>query len=126
MLVITLDSQAEGAAADAKKEDAPRSPSLLAKLLAPFKQGVERVKTPKSPKKEKKEESKVRILKPCCLLINMFALSPSLLPAMSSLLRLKRLRPLRPLPQRKRKFHTTVALYLCSLICQRADHGGTC
>lgn len=54
--------QAEG---EAKKEDRPKSPSLLAKLLAPFKnekaKGEKKVKAPKSPKKEKKkEESEVR------------------------------------------------------------------
>lgn len=65
MLVVTLDHQAEAAAADAKKEDPPKSPSLLAKLLAPFNRGEKRAKSPKSPKKEKKEESKVRISTLC-------------------------------------------------------------
>lgn len=37
-----------------EKEDRPKSPSLLAKLLAPFK-GEKKAKVPKSPKKEKKE-----------------------------------------------------------------------
>ena len=60
VLVVTPDHQAEAAPADAKKEDPPKSPSLLAKLLAPFNRGEKRAKSPKSPKKEKKEESKVR------------------------------------------------------------------
>jgi hypothetical protein len=53
--LIVLDNKTEAAPADAKKEDPPKSPSILAKLLAPFKN----VKAPKSPKKEKKEEIKV-------------------------------------------------------------------
>jgi hypothetical protein len=61
VLVVTFDHQTEAAAADAKKEDAPKSPSLLSKLLAPFKNVEKRAKSPKSPKKEKKEESKVRM-----------------------------------------------------------------
>jgi hypothetical protein len=60
----TLYHQAEAAPADAKKEEPPKSPSLLAKILAPFKNVA---KTPKSPKKEKKDEVKVRgsVLAPC-------------------------------------------------------------
>jgi len=57
MLLNTLCHQAEGAPADAKKEDVPKSPSLLSKLLAPFK-NEKKAKAPKSPKKEKKEEVK--------------------------------------------------------------------
>lgn len=50
---------------EAKKEERPKSPSLLSKLLAPFKH--EKTKTEKkvkekSPKKEKKEETKVNLL----------------------------------------------------------------
>jgi len=45
---------------EAKKEERPKSPSLLSKLLAPFKDGKskteKKVKAPKSPKKEKKKE----------------------------------------------------------------------
>jgi hypothetical protein len=44
---------------EAKKEERPKSPGLLAKLLAPFKDGKKsekKVKAPKSPKKEKKKE----------------------------------------------------------------------
>ena len=55
-----LDHQAEAAPADAKKDEAPKSPSLLAKLLAPFKNTDKKTKAPKSPKKEKKDEVKVR------------------------------------------------------------------
>jgi len=55
-----LNHQAEAAPADAKKEEPPKSPSLLAKLLAPFKNTEKKPKAPKSPKKEKKEEVKVR------------------------------------------------------------------
>jgi hypothetical protein len=51
MLVITFYHQTEAAPADAKKEDPPKSPSLLAKLLAPFKAAGERVRSPKKDKK---------------------------------------------------------------------------
>jgi hypothetical protein len=63
----TLYHQAEAAPADAKKEDPPKSPSLLAKILAPFKNVEKKAKAPKSPKKEKKDEVKVRggVLAPC-------------------------------------------------------------
>jgi len=46
-----------------KKEERPKSPGLLAKLLAPFK-GEKKVKAPKSPKKEKKKEveAEVRVI----------------------------------------------------------------
>ena len=40
----------------AKKDDAPRSPGLLSRILAPFKQVEKKVKAPKSPKKEKKKD----------------------------------------------------------------------
>ena len=43
----------------AKKEERPKSPSILSKILAPFKEigkGEKKVKAPKSPKKEKKKE----------------------------------------------------------------------
>ncbi|KAH9063387.1 hypothetical protein EDB87DRAFT_178494 [Lactarius vividus] len=50
--------EAEPTPAEAKKEDHPRSPGLLAKILAPFKSVEKKVKAPKSPKKEKKEEVK--------------------------------------------------------------------
>jgi hypothetical protein len=46
--------QAEAAPADAKQEEPPKSPSILHKILSPFK------KAPKSPKEKKKEEAKVR------------------------------------------------------------------
>jgi hypothetical protein len=39
---------------DEKKDDRPKSPSILAKLLAPFKN--EKKSKEKSPKKEKKKE----------------------------------------------------------------------
>jgi hypothetical protein len=58
--LLVLNRQAEDAPTEAKKEDAPKSPSLLAKLLAPFKASDKKAKAPKSPKKEKKEEVKVR------------------------------------------------------------------
>lgn len=52
--------KAEEVKKDEKKEDRPKSPSILAKLLAPFKgdkaEKVKKVKTPKSPKKDKKKE----------------------------------------------------------------------
>lgn len=38
------------------KEMRPKSPSILAKLLAPFKSGDKKVKEQKSPKKDKKKE----------------------------------------------------------------------
>jgi hypothetical protein len=65
-----LNHQAEAAPADAKKEEVPKSPSLLAKLLAPFKNTEKKAKAPKSPKKEKKEEVKVRgvVVGPCSLI----------------------------------------------------------
>jgi hypothetical protein len=59
LLIYRLGSQADVTSADAKKDDHPRSPSLLSKLLAPFKNLEQKVKAPKSPKKEKKEEVKV-------------------------------------------------------------------
>jgi hypothetical protein len=54
--------------AEAKKEDRPKSPGILSKLLAGFKDGKhkaeKKVKAPKSPKKEKKkEEAEVRFIK---------------------------------------------------------------
>lgn len=57
--------QAAEAEAAPKKEERPKSPGLLAKLLAPFKNDKakveKKVKAPKSPKKEKKkEEAEVR------------------------------------------------------------------
>jgi len=56
-------SQAE----EAKKEERPKSPGLLAKLLAPFKDGKskaeKKAKAPKSPKKDKKkEEAEVNVI----------------------------------------------------------------
>jgi len=58
----SLVSQAESGA-ETKKEDRPKSPSLLTKLLASLKgDKTEKAKTekkgraPKSPKKEKKKE----------------------------------------------------------------------
>ena len=39
-----------------KKEERPKSPSLLAKLLAPFKGGEKKVKEKVTKKVEKKEE----------------------------------------------------------------------
>ena len=54
-----MDRQSEASPTDAKKEDPPKSPSLIAKILAPFKND-KKTKAPKSPKKEKKEEVKVR------------------------------------------------------------------
>lgn len=52
---------AQDAPADApKKEDRPKSPGILSKLLAPFKEGKKqiekKVKAPRSPKKEKNKE----------------------------------------------------------------------
>jgi hypothetical protein len=44
----------------------------------------------------------------------MFVFSPSLPPVMSSLLRLRRLPPLRPLSRRNRKLYAIGSLYLCS------------
>jgi len=45
------------AEAEAKKEERPKSPSLLSKLLALGKtKGEKKAKAPKSPKKEKKKE----------------------------------------------------------------------
>jgi hypothetical protein len=46
-----------------KKEDRPKSPSRFAKLFAPFKDTVSKVKAkgPKSPKKEKKKELKEEV-----------------------------------------------------------------
>ena len=58
-LFIALVSQADVNSTDAKEGEPPRSPSLLAKLLAPFKSVERKVRAPKSPKKEKKEEIKV-------------------------------------------------------------------
>lgn len=63
-LILSL-SKAEGETPAETKEEKPKSPSLLAKLLAPFKNEKakvdKKVKAPKSPKKEKKkEESEVR------------------------------------------------------------------
>jgi hypothetical protein len=60
--------QAAEAEASPKKEDRPKSPGLLAKLLAPFKgdkaKVEKKVKAPKSPKKEKKkEEAEVRSIR---------------------------------------------------------------
>jgi hypothetical protein len=51
---LTSYSQAETetSSAGVKKEEKPKSPSLLAKLLAPFK-GEKKVKTPKVKKEEK-------------------------------------------------------------------------
>ena len=48
--------------AEAKKEDRPKSPSLLAKLLAPFK-GEKKEKDEKKPKEkaEKKTEKKEEV-----------------------------------------------------------------
>ena len=60
MLVINLAQQAEPVV-EAKKEERPKSPSILAKLLAPFK-GDKKEKAEKKPKEkahkktEKKEE----------------------------------------------------------------------
>jgi hypothetical protein len=54
---LFLDFQTEAAPAEVKKDDAPKSPGLLAKLLAPFKND-KKVKAPKKDKKEK-EEAKV-------------------------------------------------------------------
>lgn len=50
MLIVTR-SQAE----EPKKEERPKSPGILAKLLAPFKGGEKKVKE-KTKKSEKKEE----------------------------------------------------------------------
>jgi hypothetical protein len=54
---LSIRCQAE---AEAKKEERPKSPGLLSKLLATFKdgkaKGEKKVKAPKSPKKEKKKE----------------------------------------------------------------------
>ena len=58
--------KAEAAPAEAKKEDRPKSPSILAKLLAPFK-GDKKEKAEKKPKEkavkktEKKEEKKEEV-----------------------------------------------------------------
>lgn len=53
---LTRSVQAE-AEAETKKEERPKSPGLLAKLLAPFKNEKakveKKVKAPKSPKKDK-------------------------------------------------------------------------
>ena len=46
---------------EAKKEDGRKSPSFLAKILAPFKDKKAKPQAPKSPKKSKKEESEVCI-----------------------------------------------------------------
>ncbi len=55
LFLVCLQAEAE-----AKKEDRPKSPGILSKLLAPFKDGKakaeKKVKAPKSPKKEKKKE----------------------------------------------------------------------
>ncbi len=75
--LLSRDSSSVQAEADAeaKKEDRPKSPGLLAKLLAPFKNEKakveKKVKAPKSPKKEKKKEgSEVRSCLLCsCLLL---------------------------------------------------------
>lgn len=54
--------KAEPATTEAKKEDRPKSPGLLAKLLAPFKHSEKpkekkvKEKSPKDKKAEKKEE----------------------------------------------------------------------
>ena len=87
-----LNHQAEPASEDAKKEEPPRSPSLLAKILAPFKNVEKKAKAPKSPKKEKKEEVKVRgdVVGPC-FLTDMFT---HLSPMPPQLRRLPRLRTL--------------------------------
>ena len=89
-----MDRQSEASPADAKKEDPPKSPSLIAKILAPFKND-KKIKAPKSPKKEKKEEVKVRtsVVVLCSLTDTFVHLS------LMKLLRLKtppRLTPLRP------------------------------
>ena len=61
MYLIDLIALKAEAATDAKKEDRPKSPGLLAKLLAPFK-GEKKEKAEKKPKEkaakktEKKEE----------------------------------------------------------------------
>ncbi|KAI0302085.1 hypothetical protein BC826DRAFT_497207 [Russula brevipes] len=54
----TEEAKPTEAAPDAKKEDVPKSPSLLSKLLASFKNVERKSKGPKSPKKEKKEDIK--------------------------------------------------------------------
>ena len=58
-------------AAEAKKEERPKSPSLLAKLLAPFK-GEKKEKAEKKPKEkaskktEKKEEVRLIVMTCTC------------------------------------------------------------
>jgi hypothetical protein len=55
-LNLSIRCQAEP---EAKKEERPKSPGLLSKLLASFKDGKKsekKVKAPKSPKKEKKKD----------------------------------------------------------------------
>ena len=60
MLVINLAQQAEPVV-EAKKEERPKSPSILAKLLAPFK-GDKKEKAEKKPKeKAKKTEKKEEV-----------------------------------------------------------------
>ena len=90
--------------AEAKKEDRPKSPSLLAKLLAPFK-GEKKEKAEKKPKEKaaKKTEKKEEV---CSTLQHLLALSdhctrlPPLRPR-----RLPRSPPPRPLlrPPRPRR-----------------------
>jgi hypothetical protein len=55
---IHIPSQAEAAAETKKKEDRPKSPSFLSKLLGSIKDTKTKVaaKAPKSPKKDKKKE----------------------------------------------------------------------
>ncbi len=54
------EAKADAAPEATKKEDRPKSPGLIQKLIATFKhtksEAEKKVKAPKSPKKEKKKE----------------------------------------------------------------------
>jgi len=56
---VTQEAAAATEGEATKKDDRPKSPSLISKLLAPFKaaKGEKKVKAPKSPRKAKKESS---------------------------------------------------------------------
>jgi hypothetical protein len=102
-----LDPQSEASPTDAKKEDPPKSPSLIAKILAPFKND-KKVKAPKSPKKEKKEEVKVRtsVMVSCSLTDTFVHISLRKPPRPKTPPRLTLLRP-RRLRKSRESFYTT-------------------
>jgi hypothetical protein len=105
-----LDRQSEASPADAKKEDPPKSPSLIARILAPFKND-KKTKAPKSPK-EKKEEVKVRtsVVVLCSLTDTFVHISLMKLPRPKTPPRLTLLRPRRLRKSRESCYTTSPTL----------------